>query len=129
MNGTVLRVLAINNKYITVLNYSTGEEDDIPRISFEHTVNSKSPIKILRQQFPLRPRYAMTSNIVQGKTIQRMLLDLRYDPFAHGQLHVSCSRVPQASGLRVLTSADRIINNRARTLNIVHNVLLQTGPG
>ena len=67
----------------------------------------------------------MTSNIVQGKTIQRMLLDLCNDPFAHGQLHVSCSRVPQASGLRALTSSDRIINNRARTLNVIHKVLLQ----
>ena len=97
MNGTILRVLAFNKQYITVHNYTTGVEDDIPRISFEHTINSKSPIKMRRVQFPLRPRYAMTSNVIQGKTIKRMLLDLQYDPFAHGQLHVSCSRVPQAS--------------------------------
>lgn len=124
MNGTIVRVKALNKQYITVHNYTTSLQDDIPRISFRHTINSKSPLKIQRIQFPLRPRYAMTSNIVQGKTIEHMLLDLRHDPFAHGQLHVSCSRVPQASQIRVLTVKERIINNRARTLNVIHPVLL-----
>jgi PIF1-like helicase len=91
MNGTILHILAFNKQYITVHNYTTGVQDDIPRISFDHTINSKSPVKMRRAQFPLRPRYVMTSNIVQGKTIKCMLLDLQYDPFAHGQLHVSCS--------------------------------------
>jgi hypothetical protein len=124
MNGTIVRILRFNKQYITVHNYTTGVEDDIPRICFDHTINSKSPVKMRRVQFPLRPRYAMTSNIVQGKTIMRMLLDLQYDPFAHGQLHVSCSRVPQASQIRVLIENERIIHNRARTLNVVHPVLL-----
>lgn len=125
MNGTVVRIVSMTNKYITVYNYTTGLEDDIPRINFKQNINSKSPLKISRHQFPLRPRYAMTSNIVQGKTIQHMLLDLRHDPFAHGQLHVACSRVPQASQLRVLTYRERIINNRARTVNVVDETLLK----
>ena len=126
MNGTVVRIVSMTNKYITVYNYTTGLEDDIPRINFKQNINSKSPLKISRHQFPLHPRYAMTSNIVQGKTIQHMLLDLRHDPFAHGQLHVACSRVPQPSQLRVLTYRERIINNnRARTVNVVDETLLK----
>ena len=100
-------------------NYTNGLEDDIPWINFKQNINSNSQLKISRHQFPFRPRYAMTSNIVQGKTIEHMLLDLRHDPFAHGQLHVSCSRVPQASQHRVLTFRERIINNRAQTVNVV----------
>ena len=125
LNGTVVRIVSMTNKYITVYNYTTGLEDDIPWINFKQNINSKSPLKISRHQFPLRPRYAMTSNIVQGKTIQHMLLDLRHDRFAHGQLHVSCSHVPQASQLCVLTYRERIINNRARTVNVVNKALLK----
>jgi hypothetical protein len=127
MNGTIVRIVSMTDKYITVYNYTTGLEDEIPRICFiQHIKNSKSPLKISRRQFPLRPRYSMTSNIVQGKTIEHMLLDLRHDPFAHGQeLHVSCSRVPQASQLCVLTFKEHIINNRARTLNVVNETMLK----
>ena len=121
----VVRIVSMTNKYITVYNYTTGLEDDIPWINFKQNMNSKSPLKISRHQFPLRPRYAMASNIVQGKTIQHMLLDLRHDPFAHGKLHVAYSRVPQASQLRVLTYRERIINNRARTVNVVDETLLK----
>jgi hypothetical protein len=125
MNGTIVRIVSMTDKYITVYNYTTGLEDEIPRICFIQHINSKSPLKISRRQFPLRPRYSMTSNIVQGKTIEHMLLDLRHDPFANGQLHVSCSRVPQASQLRVLTFKEHIINNRARTLNVVNKTMLK----
>jgi hypothetical protein len=124
MNGTIVCILAFNKQYITVHNYTTGVEDDILRISFKHTTNSKSPIKMRGAQFSRCPWYAMTSNIVQGKTIKRMLLDLQYDPVAHGQLHVSCSQVPQASQIRYLTESQRIIHNRAQTLNVVHPLLL-----
>ena len=125
IHGTEVRVLSISNRLITVLNYKTLEEDDIPRINFTHTITPNSPIKILRRQFPLRPRYAVTSNAVQGKTIQRVLLDLCQDPFAHGQLHVSCTRVPTASAIRALCHKERIINGRARTINVVHKILLE----
>ena len=125
MNGTIIRIEVLNKQFITRHNNTTGLQDNIPRISFQHTINSKkSPPKIQRIQFPLRPHYAMTSNIVQGKTIEHMLLDLRHCPFADGQLHVLCSRVPKASQIRVLTVKERIINNRARTLNVIHPVLL-----
>jgi hypothetical protein len=124
MNGTVVRIISFNNHYITVFNYTTSQIDDIPRINFTHEIAQKNPIKILRKQYPLRLRYAMTSNLCQGKTINHMLLDLRIDPFAHGQLHVSCSRVPTSDCLRILTVSSRIICGHVRTVNVVHRCLL-----
>lgn len=125
MNGTVVRVVAVSSRLITVWNYTTGEFDDIPRISFVHEINRRTPVKILRRQFPLRPRYAITANLCQGKTIWRLLLDLRVDPFAHGQLHVALSRAPSSRNIRVLTMKTRIFERRARTVNVVHHCLLQ----
>jgi hypothetical protein len=35
----------------------------------------------------------MATNMSQEKDIMRVLFDLRHDPFAHGHLHISSSRV------------------------------------
>jgi hypothetical protein len=125
MNGTAVRIVSIGKWLVTVYNYTTGELDDIPRINFQEAIVKNSPLMLNRKQFPLRPRYSMTTNMCQGKNITRLLLDLRHDPFAHGQLHVGCSRVNNSKCIRALTLPERIFNNRARTVNVVYPELLQ----
>ena len=67
----------------------------------------------------------MTTNKSQGKDILRALLDLRHDPFAHGQLHVGSSRVQGSINVRVVCLPERIFDNRARTINVVYPELLR----
>ncbi|KIM68216.1 hypothetical protein SCLCIDRAFT_1012870 [Scleroderma citrinum Foug A] len=45
------------------------------------------------KQFSLRLTYATTFDGCQGVTLAKTTLDLRIDPFAHGQLYTALSRV------------------------------------
>ncbi|RPA70716.1 hypothetical protein BJ508DRAFT_219073 [Ascobolus immersus RN42] len=64
----------------------------IPRIFFDFTP-SLVPWTIERRQFPLRLAYAVTYNSCQGLTLDCVALDVRVNPFAHGQLYTALTRV------------------------------------
>eukprot|EP00662_Eupelagonemidae_sp_cell21_P057901 gene57901-biopygen29285 len=51
---------------------------------------------------PLRVAYAGTLHKAQGKTLDRALLVLTHDCFAHGQLYVGLTRVAGAADIAVL---------------------------
>ena len=51
------------------------------------------PFTLYRQQFPVRLAYAMTINKAQGQSLSKVGIDLRQQPFAHGQLYVALSTV------------------------------------
>ncbi|KAG2071265.1 hypothetical protein BDR04DRAFT_1016461, partial [Suillus decipiens] len=63
----------------------------IPRINFAFYLNH-SLWTVNRRNFPLRPADATTFNGCQGLTLARTVLDLRMDPFTHGQLYTPLSR-------------------------------------
>jgi hypothetical protein len=63
----------------------------LPRVCFEFQPD-KLPVKIQRFQIPLRLAWAVTVHRVIGDDLNRVGVDLRDPYFAHGQLHVSCSR-------------------------------------
>ena len=44
-------------------------------------------------QLPLVHAWALTVNRSQGQTLNKILIDLRHAPFAHGQAYVAISRV------------------------------------
>ena len=68
------------------------------------------------RQFPVRAAYATTFNGLQSLTLQRAVSDLRSDPFAHGQLYTTLSRVRNRNDIRVLFAP----NNEDRdTANIL----------
>ncbi len=95
----------------------------IPRINFVFQP-SRSPVKILRRQFPLRVAYCLTFNKSQGQTLDRVGLDLRNDVFSHGQLYVALGRVRNRRSIRVLVSPERMQNGKALAKNIVYKELL-----
>ncbi|KAG2056793.1 ATP-dependent DNA helicase PIF1, partial [Suillus hirtellus] len=74
-----------------------------------------------RKQFPLRPAYATTFNGCQGLTLEKAVLDLRTDSFAHGQLYTALSRVRCRRDIRTLFPSE---GEEKTTANVVYRQLL-----
>ena len=63
-----------------------------------------------QKQFPLRAGYTRTSGRLQGiGTLDKEGLELRTDPFAHGQPFVGLSRVYSKKNISILTTPNRIL--------------------
>ena len=56
----------------------------IPRIIFKWQIK-RNRRSVERCQFPLRPAYAMTCRKPQGKTTEKVALDLTSAAFSHGR--------------------------------------------
>ncbi|CAK0798148.1 unnamed protein product [Prorocentrum cordatum] len=84
-----------------------GRAFPLPRITFRwQIVNGTSTMA--RRQYPLRPAYASTYNSAQGRTLSRMVLDVRHNPFSHGHLYAALTRVRHRSDIRALASPDHV---------------------
>lgn len=108
---------------VRVINNRTGQLGDthcIPRIRFEFTP-PRASWTVHRLQFPLRLAYASTFNGCQGLTLDRTVLDLRCEVFAHGQLYTALSRIRIRNDSRVLFSDGAVGND---TANVVYKDLL-----
>ena len=81
------------------------------------------PVKVDRRQFLLRLAYAITFSSCQGLTLDRVVLNLRFDVFAHGKLYTVVSRFRKRSCIRRLMPGDTP-NGEYFTANIVHKELL-----
>lgn len=57
-----------------------------------------------RTQFPLRLAYCITINKSQGQEYDRVILDLRNPPFAHGHLYVGLSRVKYHDKIAIIVN-------------------------
>lgn len=108
---------------IRVINNRTGQLGDthcIPRIRFQFTP-TRASWTVHRLQFPLRLAYACTFNGSQGLTLDKTVLDVRSDVFAHGQLYTALSRIRIRSDSRVLLSEGSVQHD---TANVVYKDLL-----
>ena len=123
MNNTKVIVREIGRHLVTVETLMERRQFVLPRIIFRFTL-PRSGLMIERRQFPLRLCYAITVNKSQGQTLDRVCLDLREHPFAHGQLYVGASRVRNRSNILVLTLDDHLHHCCALTKNIVYQDLL-----
>jgi hypothetical protein len=90
----------------------------IPRITFEFCPTNVN-FTVHRKQFPLRLAYATTFNSCQGLTLQRIVLDLQTEVFAHGQLYTALTQVRSQNDAMVL-----VANDTRTTANIVYKNLL-----
>ncbi|KIM54012.1 hypothetical protein SCLCIDRAFT_137599, partial [Scleroderma citrinum Foug A] len=72
-------------------------------------------------QFPLRLAYTTTFNSSQGLTLDCSAIDLRFDPFAHGQLYTALSRVHCRHDSLLFFS---LLNVNKDSANIVYPSLL-----
>lgn len=129
-NGTVVRIVEILSHTVLVYVFKTKKMHYIPKIYFEANIPG-SKMVVSRFQFPLCARYAMTQHGVQGKTLRRVLLDLRQQVFCHGQLHVAVSRVREGDHIRALSLSENIVNNDIENerysvaINVVYKKLVE----
>lgn len=66
-------------------------------------------------QFPLQLGYAMTIHKAQGKTLDKVIIDIGRGTFAHGQLYVALSRTRNYEDMHIINPlqlADSIISKR-----------------
>lgn len=100
---------AIHHNLIEVTLFVEGEPTvQVPRVMFEDRVG-KTGMSSQRHQFPLRVAIGMTVNKSQRQTLATVGLDLRDDPFAHGQLYVALSRARGRQCIRCLVPPERVI--------------------
>lgn len=69
-------------------------------------------------QYPLQLGYALTIHKAQGKTLDRVIIDIDRGAFAHGQLYVALSRTRKKTDMyikRTITEDDIIFSKRIKS--------------
>ena len=104
-----------DNHYVTVRREEwKSYAYDIDEISGE--VKEKETGSFI--QFPLQLGYALTIHKAQGKTLDRVIIDIDRGAFAHGQLYVALSRTRRREDmliLRGLSEDDIIFSSRIKS--------------
>ena len=94
----------------------------IGRARFSFGLKRGSPIRIVRTQLPRVHTWALTINRSQGQTLDRVLLDLRRAPFAHGQAYVAISRVHEADECGAFVDDDCCVERDSRRCAVLGSV-------
>lgn len=106
-NGTPAIVTNCSPDVVTIRRIeadgSLSDEIDIVRYPFERKADAtnKKGFKFNRFQFPIKPAYALTIHKSQGQTVNKMGLLLNSNPFTHGQLYTSMTRVTELKDIIV----------------------------
>jgi ATP-dependent DNA helicase PIF1 len=127
VNGTIGKIVAISNDFIKVEIEEQGSRKwiDVERVEWEITRYNldnggeiKTEVLGAFAQYPLALAWAITIHKSQGKTFEKVIIDMGKGAFAAGQTYVALSRCRTLDGI-VLTrpiqpkdifTDDRIVN-------------------
>lgn len=127
VNGSLARIVALEEEKITVcITAETGEPEifDLPKMTWEVnkytlSADTDNPIKseVIGSftQYPVKLAWAVTIHKSQGKTYERVAIDLGRGAFEHGQTYVALSRCTSFHGVflkKPLTPRDIMVDER-----------------
>ncbi|WP_020539574.1 ATP-dependent DNA helicase [Lewinella cohaerens] len=129
VNGTIGKVIKMEDDAITVLveDDNKSEEVKVERHEWEilrYKLDEQKPNEIGTEslgsfkQFPLRLAWSVTIHKAQGKTFDKVIIDLGRGAFEHGQTYVALSRCRTLDGVilrQALRPRDVITDERIVT--------------
>jgi ATP-dependent exoDNAse (exonuclease V) alpha subunit len=112
INGTSGIVEKLSDRYIVVRTLTDNKFITVYRQewkSFAYDVDEISGEIIEKEtgnfiQYPLQLGYALTIHKAQGKTLDRVIVDINKGAFAHGQLYVALSRTRNKKDMLIKTT-------------------------
>ncbi|MFA6143156.1 MAG: DEAD/DEAH box helicase [Candidatus Omnitrophota bacterium] len=121
VNGTLAKVIALSSDSIVV--DIDGRVCDVPIVKWqkiEYSYNEdedKIEDEVVGDfaQYPIKLAWAITIHKSQGQTFDKVVIDLGYGAFTHGQLYVALSRCTCLDGIRLkrpVTPNDIIFDRR-----------------
>jgi ATP-dependent DNA helicase PIF1 len=127
VNGSLARIVGLEEDKITVsMTDDKGKTEifDLPKMTWEinkYTISTDADNPIKAEvtgsfiQYPVRLAWAVTIHKSQGKTYDRVAIDLGRGAFEHGQTYVALSRCRTMNGVflkKPLTPRDIMVDER-----------------
>ena len=139
INGTSGIIEKLEDDSITVKVLKTGESVAVKREewkSYQYDYDRETGTVVEKEvgtfiQFPLQLGYALTIHKAQGKTLDKVVIDLNRGAFAHGQLYVALSRTRKKADIHLtkridvsdIIMDDRIVEflNKNNSITFINN--------